>query len=131
VDVPFWDWWLYLLLTGAGARILRDARPGVMYRAHGQNQVGPRQGPRAALWRLGQVMTGQYGACIDANLAALEPHMDLLTPASRATLIPLLAQSARSRLRALSPHRQRPQDRAALWLAGTIGQSSSPSRYAP
>ncbi|MFP7572448.1 glycosyltransferase [Marivita sp. S2033] len=117
VDVPFWDWWLYLLLSGAGGRILLDARPGVLYRAHGANQMGPRHGLRAALWRMWRVMNGTYRGWIEANLAALEPHIPLLTPESQQILRPLLPLAPRPRLRQLSAHRHWPQDRLALWLA--------------
>ncbi len=117
VDVPFWDWWLYLLFTGIGTRVLQDAMPGVLYRAHDDNLLGPRQGLRASLWRVEQVRNGTYRRWIMANLAALEPHIGALTPEAKAILHPLLPLPARARLRRLSPHRHWPQDRLALWLA--------------
>lgn len=117
VDVPFWDWWLYLLFTGTGARILHDRAPGVIYRSHSGNAHGPRFGLRANLWRLEQVRNGTYRRWIAANLAALEPHMTHLTPEAQALLRPLLPMPARARLRRLSTHRLWPQDRLALWLA--------------
>lgn len=117
VEVPFWDWWLYLLLSGAGAALHHDHMPGLLYRAHGGNALGPRAGIRAALWRLRHLRNGTYHHWIAANLAALEPHMALLTPDARAILGPLLPLADRRRLRRLSPHRQWRQDRLALWLA--------------
>ena len=115
-QVPFWDWWLYLLLTGAGARILHDPSPGLFYRSHAANTLGPRTGLRAALWRIGKLTDGSYARWLSANLAALETHMALLTPEAQAILRPLLPMPHRPRLRQLSRHRQWRQDRLALWL---------------
>ena len=115
--VPFWDWWLYLIFTGMDVRILYDRTPGLIYRAHKGNSLGPRHGLRANLWRLEQVRNGTYRQWISKNLAALEPHMTRLTPEAQALLRPLLPMPARARLRRLSIHRHWPQDRLALWLA--------------
>lgn len=121
VEVPFWDWWLYLLLSGAEARLLHDPAPGLLYRAHAGNVLGPRHGSRAALRRIRLLADGTYRRWIDANLAALEPHFDLLTPRSRSLLEPLLDLRPGSRLRRLSGHRQWWRDRLALWLAAWAG----------
>lgn len=118
VDVPYWDWWLYLLLTGTGAQIQHDARPGLLYRAHAGNTHGPRYGLRAKLWRMEQLRNGTYRTWIKANLAALEPYIDHLTPDAQATLRPLLPLPNRLSLRRLSKHRHWRQDQLALWLTG-------------
>jgi glycosyltransferase involved in cell wall biosynthesis len=117
VEVPFWDWWLYLLLSGAGAVLHHDSYPGLLYRAHAGNMLGPRRGSRAAIWRITRLMDGTYHRWINANLVALEPHMALLTPESQATLRAILPLPPRTRLRHLSGHRQWSRDRLALWLA--------------
>ena len=117
VDVPFWDWWLYLLFTGIGTRILQDPMPGILYRAHEGNLLGPRRGLRAKLWRAEQLRNGTYRRWIMANLAALEPHIGALTPEAAALLHRLIPLSARDRVRRISLHRHWPQDRLALWLA--------------
>lgn len=36
------DWWAYLMVTGAGGRVLTDNRPSLLYRQHGENAVGAR-----------------------------------------------------------------------------------------
>ena len=117
VDVPYWDWWLALLLTGAGAEVLQDARPGLLYRAHAGNTLGPRVGLRAALWRLHRLRDGSYRRWVCRNLAMLEPHIDLLTPANREILRHVLSLAPGPRLRRLSAHRHWRRDRLALWLA--------------
>ena len=116
VDVPFWDWWLILLLTGAGADVLQDARPGLLYRAHGGNHLGPRVGPRAALWRLNRLRDGTYRSWVCTNLAMLEPHMHHLTPANHSILRHALSLAPGPRLRRLSAYRHWRRDRLALWF---------------
>lgn len=130
VAVPFWDWWLYQLLTGAGARILRDATPRVLYRTHEANQLGPRGGGRRALWRMQQLVNGTYQSWVEINLAALETHNALLSPASRAVLKHLRTLAPAHRMRALSTCRHWPRDRLALWLA-SYANRPDPSRQIP
>ena len=117
VDVPFWDWWLILLLTGAGADVLQDARPGLLYRAHGGNHLGPRAGLRAALWRMNRLRDGTYRNWVCKNLAMLEPHMAHLTPTNRDILRHVLSLAPGPRLRRLSAYRHWRRDRLALWLS--------------
>jgi glycosyltransferase involved in cell wall biosynthesis len=117
VDAPFWDWWITLLLTGTGATILQDTRPGLLYRAHSHNHLGPRAGIRAALWRMNKLRDGTYRSWVCQNLAMLEPHIGLLTPANQSILRHALSLAPRARLRQLSAYRHWRRDRLALWLA--------------
>ena len=117
VDAPFWDWWITLLLTGAGATVIQDTHPGLFYRAHGGNHLGPRAGVRAALWRMNKLRDGTYRNWVCRNLALLEPHMDLLTPTNQSILRHALSLAPRARLRQLSAYRHWRRDRLALWLA--------------
>lgn len=118
VEAPFWDWWLYVLLSAAGAEIQTDSYPGVLYRAHEAAQIGPRRGLRAAAWRVARVADGSYRGWVEANLRALETHQALLTPAAQECLTELRALSAPRRMRRLSPYRQRRPDRVAVWALG-------------
>ena len=34
------DWWIYLLVSGAGGRVIYDPEPSVRYRQHGANLIG-------------------------------------------------------------------------------------------
>lgn len=86
LGVPFHDWWIYLVMSGCGARILIDPAPGVFYRQHGRNLLGTSLGLRNAAARLGMVRSGRYAAWIDANLAALQTVEAMLTPENRARL---------------------------------------------
>jgi hypothetical protein len=84
--VPFHDWWVYLVATGAGARVTNDAEPGLFYRQHGRNVLGAHQGLRGGLARLGSVRAGEWSGWIDRNLAALSAVAAHLTPENRALL---------------------------------------------
>jgi hypothetical protein len=44
-DVVFHDWWLYLLVTGVGGKVVFDPEPGIDYRQHGKNLVGSTASP--------------------------------------------------------------------------------------
>ncbi len=84
--IAFHDWWLYQLMTGAGARIDIDDAQVLFYRQHGDNVLGAHDGRRASAARLAMVMNGQYGRWMAANIAALSQVADLLSDANRARL---------------------------------------------
>ncbi len=104
--VPLHDWWIYLVLSGAGANLWHDPEPMVLYRQHGGNKIGgaPR-GLRRGL-RMLAALDGRYRRRIDANLSALLACADLLTPENRRLLWQFAA------LRAAPPARR---------LAGAFG----------
>lgn len=84
--VPHHDWWIYLLMTGVGAQVVNDDRPGLYYRQHDRNLLGANRGGRKALGRFGMIWGGQYGGWIDRNLSALQQVAPELTGESRAML---------------------------------------------
>ncbi len=86
MPVPFHDWWLYLLITGAGGTVIYDHSPRVLYRQHGHNALGAYYQGRAALRRARALLDGTYTAWVTANLTALRTVQDHLTPDSRAQL---------------------------------------------
>lgn len=125
--VPFHDWWVYLVLTGAGGAVLNDLRPGLLYRQHGTNVLGTNGGLRAGLARLGQIGGGTYAGWIGRNIAALQAVADVLTPDHRT----LLAQFATLRearqlsgaaLRALGIYRQTAGGDRLLQLLAWMGR---------
>ncbi len=81
--VPFHDWWVYLMLTGAGGLVINDPEPGLLYRQHGGNVIGANQGMRGGMARLSMVGNGRYAGWLDRNLAALDAVSACLTPAHR------------------------------------------------
>ena len=104
--VPLHDWWIYLVLSGAGANLWHDPEPMVLYRQHGGNEIGGApHGLRRGL-RMLAALDGRYRRRIDANLSALLACADLLTPENRRLLWQFAA------LRAAPPARR---------LAGAFG----------
>lgn len=82
--VPHHDWWIYLLLSGAGAVMINDDRPGLYYRQHKKNHLGANRGLGKAWSRFAMIWDRRYADWIGRNLAALTEMSDLLTPENRA-----------------------------------------------
>lgn len=124
--VPHHDWWLYQLMTGAGAGVVLDQRPTVYYRQHQENVLGANQGVSKGLARFGMIWRREYAAWIDANLAALQAVETEMLPANAA----LVARFARWRagsanrgtLRDLGVWRQTVQGDRLLALAVRLGR---------
>lgn len=121
--VPFHDWWLYLLLSGAGAQVIVDPEAVLLYRQHDSNLLGAHSGPRAHLRRMRAIARGDYRAWVETNLAALGQVAPLLTEEARGLLdhldsLPQAAGMARLRsLRAAGVRRHGFLGDAVLGLA--------------
>ena len=86
VTVVAHDWWLYMLVAGAGGWVYYDPAPMVDYRQHDGNLVGANQ-DTSALWdRVQMVLSGGFSQWMDLNLAALHQHEHLLTAENHALL---------------------------------------------
>ena len=83
VQIPTHDWWLYLLIMGAGGVVHYDPWPSVRYRQHGLNVIGGQTGWWARLRRVGGMLRGQHRAWNTMHCRALMTHLELLTPANR------------------------------------------------
>lgn len=77
------DWWLYQLLSGAGARVIYDARPSVLYRQHDANQIGSNLSSAARAGRIAALLGGRFRDWNTRNLAELSAVLPLLTPENR------------------------------------------------
>lgn len=102
------DWWIYLALSGAGARLCNDAKPGLFYRQHGSNVMGAHKGIAGRLSRAGVIMRGEYASWNDGNMAALLQNLGLLTAQNKALATDFAA------MRAMPSRRARWQAMAAL-----------------
>ncbi len=128
-DVPYHDWWLYQLISGAGGTVHIDPEPVLLYRQHGGNVMGAHQGLGASLARARMVLGKQYGDWLEANMAALEAVAPLLSDAARATLKTLRAAPRNrplSRLRAFARaglYRQTRLNSALLYIAAALGRA--------
>lgn len=109
------DWWLYQLLTGAGARVVIDPIPTLLYRQHGGNALGAGERWRSMMRNKLQVMQGLYARRIGQNLKALMCCRDLLTPEARLQL-ELFDQARRAPL----PTRLALLNRARVYRQGRL-----------
>jgi len=123
------DWWAYLVVTGAGGRVLVDnGSPVILYRQHSGNLIGSGRGALAQLRRKLAVMRGSFSQRLDQNVTALQNCEACLTPENR-TLLEAFA-SARAaalpgrlnRLRRLGLYRQRSIGTLGFWGASLIGR---------
>lgn len=126
--VPYHDWWLYLLITGAGGRVVYDRGQRLYYRQHEGNVLGAHRGARAGLRRIWLSLNGTYRDWMQDNLAALWSVAEHLTPDHRAQVARLRADMGRAgprRVRALREagiRRDSPAGRAALTLLALTGR---------
>jgi len=77
------DWWCYLLIAGAGGRIMADPEPVVLYRQHDGNLIGAAATRRARAVAALRRGPGPFMTVFRQNVAALDQQQDLLTPAAR------------------------------------------------
>lgn len=104
-DPAHHDWWLSQIVLGAGGRIVRQPRPGLCYRQHGQNLFGAACGAAALAGRLIAVLDGTYGQWVRRQALALWQGRHLLT------------QENRRQLQAFLSRRDRPWE---WWAAGAL-----------
>lgn len=83
-EVPYHDWWLYLRLSGVGAKVVIDDEPLLYYRQHGGAVIGAHTGLRARFDRARSLVSGQYRDWLRANLAALLARPEGLLPTHEA-----------------------------------------------
>lgn len=99
IDVPFHDWWLYLLITSVGGRVIYDPVPLVLYRWHDGNLRGARIGWRPRVKRLREFIRCDYRQWVQRNLEALKGIEAEVTPEARTTLQVLHTKGASGWLR--------------------------------
>lgn len=86
VDVPFHDWWLYILVSGVEGDLFYDPYCSVRYRCHENNLVGSNLGIVPRILRGRMLLRGEFRCWTDRFMAALEDSDPALTPRSRAVL---------------------------------------------
>ncbi|HNR51690.1 MAG TPA: NAD(P)-dependent oxidoreductase, partial [Deltaproteobacteria bacterium] len=77
------DWWVYLLVSGAGGTVFYDSWPSVRYRQHGSNLVGGNVGSKARLRRFVKLLEGRFRSWNAMHCRALQEVEFLLTPENR------------------------------------------------
>ena len=122
------DWWAYQLLAGAGARLVRDPEPTVLYRQHRGNVMGRNDTLQARLRRVAMLGAGDFGGWVRDNVTALQGARHLLTDVNGATLDGFEAALrapgpiAATRLARLGMYRQTRAGTAALLAAAAAGR---------
>lgn len=77
------DWWVYLLVTGAGGQVIFDRTPTIRYRQHSTNLVGANTSLAANLYRIRMLFRNRFRTWNDTNTRALDSVQHLLTPLNR------------------------------------------------
>ena len=86
-DTLFHDWWTYLLVTGAGGRVLYDPQPSVRYRQHMRNLTGVPVSLRDHVQCVRRLVKGNVRDANAVNIRALlEVPWSFLTPENRVFL---------------------------------------------
>ena len=83
VDVLAHDWWLYMLTTAVGGRVIYDPHPTVRYRIHGENLIGSNIGWYNRCLRLVLLLRGRFRQWTDRNVAALARIVPFMTAENR------------------------------------------------
>ncbi|MFC6643288.1 MULTISPECIES: glycosyltransferase [Sulfitobacter] len=126
MGVPYHDWWLYLLISGAGGQVIVDDATALLYRQHDSNLMGAHRGQRARITRARQVLRSEYGNWVGANAAALATRAQLLDPMARQILEnfrePAAGPTRIAQLRRLGIARQGRLGTACLYAAAALGR---------
>ena len=80
---PIYDWWTYLLVTGAGGKMFYDPHPFARYRQHDRNLIGLYTTP---VQRLARIARGDIRDSNAAICRALHGARHLLAPENRRIL---------------------------------------------
>ncbi|WP_304615465.1 glycosyltransferase [Paracoccus sp. (in: a-proteobacteria)] len=122
------DWWAYQVMAAHGARLIHDPRPALLYRQHPRSTVGRNDTLPALQSRLAQLMRGEFGHWMKANLRALAPLEAGMSPETRETLArcrrmqTLPGPRAARALLAAGLYRQTRAGTAALVLSAAAGR---------
>lgn len=86
VSVVSHDWWSYLVISGAGGRVIYDSTPHLSYRQHDSNVVGSNVGTLNSFVRLRLLYLGRFQEWNDLHCSSLKKHLHVLTSENRALL---------------------------------------------
>lgn len=128
IDVVAHDWWVYLLISGAGGQVVYDATPTVLYRQHQHNLIGSNSGYRAQLARMNGVLRNRFRNWNARNIAALYANQSLLTQENAALLKAFETARTMKGLKAVNEieklgiYRQTSAGNKSLKLAAALGK---------
>jgi glycosyltransferase involved in cell wall biosynthesis len=122
------DWFAYLIVAGAGGKVIYSETPHVRYRQHEGNLIGSNLGIQARLNRARFALRGRYIGWNNLNMDALGACRDLLTPDAAAKFDSFCeARHANLPRRLLGlwrsgVYRQTTIGQVTLYLAGLLGK---------
>lgn len=122
------DWWAYQLTSGAGAAMIHDAAPALLYRQHPQSEMGRNDTPGAMAKRVGMLFAGDFGGWLAANHQALSANRHLLTTENADILdrfgdaLQMNGPRAAVQLRRIGLYRQTSIGTGALFAAAACGR---------
>lgn len=85
-DIISHDWWVYQIMSAAGARLTRDANQVLLYRQHPRNVMGRNDTAKAKAARFSMLFDGSFARWVAQNQAALLPMQAVMTPENRKLL---------------------------------------------
>lgn len=124
--VPFHDWWIYQLVSGAGFDVIHDPKPGIFYRQHANNLLGAQHGHAASRAKL--LLHRVFAEWVDRNTAAMQLLAPILDLSSRRLLFNFMDWRAapncmaRAAPQAVGVYRQSPAGDLALRALARIGR---------
>ncbi|HDH1530152.1 MULTISPECIES: glycosyltransferase family 2 protein [Klebsiella pneumoniae complex] len=83
MEIVSHDWFLYLVCSALGGKIIYDEKPKVLYRQHGDNLVGSNLGLSSKLTRLKKIYSGDFKRWNEVNERNLFYLMDNISPENR------------------------------------------------
>lgn len=95
------DWWLYMVIVGAGGRVHYDHSPSIDYRQHPANVIGSSGGLKARAARIKMGVNGRFKLWAEINANALEAAKHLFTAENQETFDIFQSIRSESRLRGL------------------------------
>lgn len=125
-EVVIHDWWVYQILSGAGALLVHDDSPTLLYRQHAGNEIGANDSRRAQARRAAMLLRGQFRDWNETNIRALLRSHSRLTPENAALLVEfdqLRRKGLIGRLRTLRRlglYRQTRTSTTALWVSAAL-----------
>jgi glycosyltransferase involved in cell wall biosynthesis len=78
LDIVSHDWWLYIVATATGGKVVFDQEPHILYRQHKGNLVGANLSLTSRLKRLQKLFSGRFAGWIQQNhrcIKRLEANM--------------------------------------------------------
>jgi glycosyltransferase involved in cell wall biosynthesis len=80
IDIDLHDWLTYILVSGAGGKVLFDLKPSVRYRQHANNLIGMNIGFMAKMMRIQALMKGRFSNWNRQHIDILNKVEGMLTP---------------------------------------------------